>query len=391
MAKLLHTADWQLGMRASGLGEAGVRVRETRFDTARAIMELARDEGVDFILIAGDLFEDNGVSNDTIYRAAEALKKGAPVPVFIIPGNHDPASADCVYDRPSWTSEVPDNVTVLKERRPVQLDETNVVLYPCPLTQKQSTGDPTAWMVESDFDSGQAVRIGLAHGALNIHGKDYNFPIAPDRAETASLDYLALGDWHGTYIHDARTAYSGTPEQTDFGEERTGNVLLVEIGGKGQAPKVEGIHVGRLGWLKWEEEAAAATLEQLRQRIRDLDDPEQTLLRLALRGAVAPEVLKEIETLREFAKSRLLRFELDASQVNLMLEPDDIREALPPGALREVSDVLLSLRPGPGMAGSIDAESLKTLVESLPEGLCRDEDVIERALQVLCELSQQSG
>ncbi|MCK4374248.1 MAG: metallophosphoesterase, partial [Candidatus Brocadiae bacterium] len=149
--------------------------------------------GVDVILIAGDLFEDNGVSNDTIYRAAEALKKAAPIPVFIIPGNHDPGTADRVYRRSAWTSEVPANVTVLTERTPVELDEFGVMLFPCPLTQKQSTGDPTAWIAESDFNSGEAIRLGLAHGALDIHNKEYNFPIAPDRAETASLDYLAFG------------------------------------------------------------------------------------------------------------------------------------------------------------------------------------------------------
>jgi len=388
--KFLHTADWQLGMRASGLGEAAAGVRETRFVTASAITETAKQRGVDFILIAGDLFEDNGISNTTIYRAAEVLKKAAPTPVFIIPGNHDPGTADSVYNRSAWTSETPSNVTVLRERKPIELDELNVVLYPCPLTQKQSTGDPTAWIADSDLDSAEAIRLGLSHGALDIHNKEYNFPIAPDRAETASLDYLALGDWHKTYIHDARTAYSGTPEQTDFGEEGTGNVLLVEIVGKGHEPKVEEVHVGRLEWLKWEEEAASETADQLRQRIRDLDDPEHTLLRLVLRGAVGPEVLNEVEALREFASSRLLHFELDDSAVSLMLEPDDIHEALPLGALREVCDVLLSLRPGAGMEGPMDAESLRALLESLPEGVCRDENVIERALQVLCDLSQRS-
>jgi DNA repair exonuclease SbcCD nuclease subunit len=390
MVKVLHTADWQLGMRASGLGQAGAKVREARFDTASAIMELAKQREVDFILIAGDLFEDNGVSNGTIYRAAETLKAAAPVPVFIIPGNHDPATADTVYDRPAWASEVPDNVLVLREREPVELEELNVVLYPCPLTQKLSTADPTTWIAERDFDGRDVIRVGLAHGALDIHNKQYNFPIAPDRAETAALGYLALGDWHKMYTHDARTAYSGTPEQTDFGEEGTGNVLLVEIAGKGDEPKIEEVHVARLAWLKWEAEAASGTVGQLRQRVRDLDDPEHTLLRLALRGAVAPETQKELEALREFASSRLLRFELDDSSVSLMLEPDGIREALRPGALRDVCDVLLSLRRGGDMAEPTDAESVRTVMQDLPEEVCRDDTVIERALQILCELSQTS-
>jgi len=388
MVRFVHTADWQLGMRASRLGKAGAKVREARFDTASAIVELAKKREVDFILIAGDLFEDNGVGNDTIYKTTEVLKEAAPIPVFIIPGNHDPGTADSVYDRPAWTSEVPGNVRVLREQKPVELNKLNVVLYPCPLTQKQSRADPTAWIVENDFDTGDMIRIGVAHGALDIHGREYNFPIAPDRVETAALDYLALGDWHETYIYDAFTAYSGTPEQTDFGEEGTGNVLLIEIADKGDEPKIKKVRVALLQWLKWEAEAAPGGIEHLRQRIRDLDDPERKLLRLALRGAVAPEVLQEIEALREFASSRLLHFELDDSGIRLVLEPEDIRQALPPGSLREVCDVLLSLRPAGDVGKPMNTKDVNAVLEGLPKQVSTDEKVIERALQILCELAR---
>lgn len=42
--KFLHTADWQVGMRATQLGEKGERVRHARLESARRVIEEARRE-----------------------------------------------------------------------------------------------------------------------------------------------------------------------------------------------------------------------------------------------------------------------------------------------------------------------------------------------------------
>ena len=59
-----------------------------------------------------------------------------------------------------------------------------------------------------------AVRVGLAHGSVanRLPEGDAKNEIAEDRATTANLDYLALGDWHGTMEIAPKTWYSGTPE-----------------------------------------------------------------------------------------------------------------------------------------------------------------------------------
>jgi DNA repair exonuclease SbcCD nuclease subunit len=58
--RFLHTADWQIGMRAAMLGDKGERVRVARLESARCVIELARREKVDFVLVAGDTFENKG-------------------------------------------------------------------------------------------------------------------------------------------------------------------------------------------------------------------------------------------------------------------------------------------------------------------------------------------
>ena len=50
MVRFLHTADWQMGMRAAKLGEAGKRVRKERLTAGRRVIQTARENAVDFIL-----------------------------------------------------------------------------------------------------------------------------------------------------------------------------------------------------------------------------------------------------------------------------------------------------------------------------------------------------
>ncbi len=71
--KFLHTADWQLGMRAAQEGGAAERVRAEPLKTVERIIRLALDQTVDFILLAGDTFEDNVVERVPVPQAAELL------------------------------------------------------------------------------------------------------------------------------------------------------------------------------------------------------------------------------------------------------------------------------------------------------------------------------
>ncbi len=81
--KFLHTADWQLGMKAAQVGGAGERVRAERLKTAERIVRLARDQAIDFILLAGDIFEDNAVERVLIQQVTDLLG-GSDLPVCLI-------------------------------------------------------------------------------------------------------------------------------------------------------------------------------------------------------------------------------------------------------------------------------------------------------------------
>lgn len=334
--KFLHTADWQVGMKAQHVGAAGERVRQARLDTARKVVEAAREEGVEFVLVAGDTFEDNGVDRVLVQKVADILA-GAGVPVYVIPGNHDPLVPGSVWEHPAWNSA--GNLVVLREPKPV--DIPGGILFPCPVLEKRSGMDPTAWIQRGDDD---VIRIALAHGTVEgVPVDELDYPIPRNAASRSGLDYVALGHWHSVAEYPdgdgaVRMAYSGTHEPTKFGERDSGNILIVDISGPGVPPEVRAVPTGRLRWLQLEHELReSGDLARVRKGIEDVKDGGEVLLELGLGGLIGAADREELLRLRELTQARFLYHRIDDSRVRP--SPDDPAwiEALPPGVLRDAA------------------------------------------------------
>src|SRR5262245_60894654 len=128
--KFLHTADWQLGMKAIHVGRAAQRVREERLAAAKRVVVAATEQHAEFIVVAGDTFEDNGVERLLVQKAADIFA-AFPGDVFILPGNHDPLVPGSVWEHPAWALHA--NLHVLREAEPIAI--AGGVLYPCPLLE----------------------------------------------------------------------------------------------------------------------------------------------------------------------------------------------------------------------------------------------------------------
>lgn len=302
-----------MGMKAGHVAEVAERVRAERLETARRIMTLAQDRGVHFVLIAGDLFENNQVSDLLVYQVLRVLGQAAPTPVYILPGNHDQLGGGSVYARRAF-QDPPANVHVIREAVPMPVLETQAVLLPYPIRQKRSAEDPTASIPR--FEGEGLIRIGVAHGSLQIPAKYQpdDFPIALDAAVRRGLDYLALGHWHSFYRHDPRTVYPGTPEATGFDEPGSGTVSLVTIEGPGATPIMEQAPVGGLTWVLRDEaltEPVETAIKALRKWIEGLPRPDYTLVRLRVRGRVTSEAETALKDVEVWARARLLYLDLD--------------------------------------------------------------------------------
>jgi DNA repair exonuclease SbcCD nuclease subunit len=362
--RFIHTADWQIGMRASHVGAAGPRVRDARLEAARRVVQLAKDHQVDFLLVAGDTFEDNAVDRVLIQKVADILAS-AQRPVYIIPGNHDPLVPGSVWQHASWTGST--DLEVLAEKRPVEVAGGR--LYPCPVFEKHSAKDPTAWIQAAD---GDGIAVGLAHGSVEGGtGEFVDYPIPRDAAARCGLDYLALGHWHstGTYPDTAdavHMAYCGTHETTKFGERDSGNVLIVEIANRGAVPVVTPVRCGGLTWTALAEEIREpGDLGRVRQKIELLDNPQNTLLELTLAGVLHPDDQPELRRIEELVASRCLFGRVES--MRLMPQPDNVTwlAALPPGPVLDAArEIQAWTRPSADRPSEVTSEvAARALIE----------------------------
>ncbi|HVA26863.1 MAG TPA: DNA repair exonuclease [Candidatus Baltobacteraceae bacterium] len=339
--KFIHTADWQIGMPAAQFGTKAPQVREARFASLERLVAIARERGADFIVVAGDVFDDLAVPEALVQRVARTLA-AFEGPVFLLPGNHDPAYAASLWRRQHlWSDAL--NVHPMLESEPITIAE-GVTLFPCPISSKHGTQDATQWIAQH-LDI-QGFRIGVAHGGLRGAGvgdDELNFPIARDAAERMRLDYLALGDWHG-YLEfpDAagaiRTVYSGTHERTAFDDKNPGNIALVEISAPGAAPRVTPISVGELEWrLRTQTDLSADGLTLLCDELRALHPRERHIVRLVLDGTLRADAMQGLTALRALAAAGFLWFDIDDSTVRSAPDDDRWIDVLPIGALRNVA------------------------------------------------------
>jgi len=354
----LHTADWQIGKQFAQVpGDPGAALRLRRLDTVKAIAELARERQVDAVLVAGDVFEDNAVLDETLRRTMHALSPFEG-PWVLLPGNHDAGLTRSAWSRLRRLAAVPAHVILADRPEPIALCGGRLVVLPAPLQRRHEVGDLTEWFDSTHSDPG-VFRVGIAHGTvtnrLSAEAEAHN-PIADTRAETASLDYLALGDWHGTLEVANRTWYAGTPEPDRFKTNEPGNVLLVTLRKSGASPQVEKIPVGYYRWaqvaLEVMDEQAPAVLDG---RLAALGERERTLVRLQLAGTVDLATRQQLDELLDTWRARLHFLAVEDTALLARPSPEDIAALGATGFVRAALNTLVDIEGDAGHPDHADA------------------------------------
>ncbi len=268
--RLLHTADWHLGRSFHGadLSDAHQRVLDH-------LVDLARDERPDLIVVAGDVFDRAYPPLDAVERYDDAIARLAALgrPVVVTSGNHDSAVRLGVYSRVAESAHV--HVRTRPERiaEPIEVPSsdgtTGLLVYAIPYLDPPTSAvgigatEPThAGVLGRAVELISADRaqrpnlpaVYVAH-AVVTGGK----PIAEDRTSTVErsidvggvsavparvfegADYVALGHLHRPQTLGDRLRYSGAP--LAFGFDEAGDrksVSLVELS-PGEAPRITAI------------------------------------------------------------------------------------------------------------------------------------------------------
>src|SRR6201993_4785757 len=220
--RFLHTADWQLGMtRHFPAGDAQPRYSAARRDAVAGLGALATEVGAEFVVVAGDVFEHNQLAPQVIGQSLEAMR-AIGIPVYLLPGNHDPLDASSVYTSALFVAERPDNVHVL-DRSGVHDVRPGLQIVAAPWRSKAPTTDLVADVLAGLVADGNT-RILVAHGGVDALDPDPAKPsvIGLNAVHTAlncgAVHYVALGDRHSrTNVGESgRIWYLGTPEVTNY-------------------------------------------------------------------------------------------------------------------------------------------------------------------------------
>ena len=242
----LHTADLHLAKPFGRFDEdTRAALRAARLDAVRSIGQAAQAHKAEFILIAGDTFDAEAPPSKVVRRALDVMGEFTDLQWVLLPGNHDSLAAVDLWER--IERDKPDNVILALTREVINIGD-HVAILPAPPTVRNPGVDLTDWM--TDAPTGDRFRIGLAHGGILDFGSEEGTVavIPPDRAELSTLDYLALGDWHGQKSITARTWYAGSPEADSFKGHSAAGALLVEVAAPGDVPQVTPVPIGQFDW-----------------------------------------------------------------------------------------------------------------------------------------------
>ncbi|MBS4727323.1 exonuclease SbcCD subunit D [Mycobacterium sp. SM1] len=295
--RFVHTADWQLGMTRHFLtGDAQPRYSAARREAVAGLGPLAAEVGAEFVVVAGDVFEHNQLAPQVISQSLEAMR-AIGIPVYLLPGNHDPLDASSVYTGALFTAECPGNVMVL-DRAGVYDVRPGLQIVAAPWRSKAPTTDLVAGVLEG-LPADGVTRVLVAHGGVDVLDPDPGRPAlirlaaVENALSRGAVHYVALGDKHSVTQVDGggRVWYAGTPEVTNFDdiEPHPGHVLVVDIDDidPGRSVTVDVRHVGRWRFLTLRRRVDnSRDITDLDLSLDSLTDKDRTVIRLALTGSL---------------------------------------------------------------------------------------------------------
>jgi DNA repair exonuclease SbcCD nuclease subunit len=360
--KFLHAADVHLDSPLDGLERyEGAPVEQLRGATRQALkslVELAIQQRVDFVIIAGDVYDGDWRDYNTglFFASQMGELNRAGIPVFLIKGNHDAAS------QVSKALRLPDRVHVFAHNRPetVPLPELEVALHgqsyaERAVTEDLSRGYPAP--VPGWFN------IGVLHtSATGREGHENYAPCTVEGLRAKGYDYWALGHVHQREIlsEDPWIVFPGNLQGRHIREAGGKGCTLVTV----ERRAITQVRHHNLDVLRWGEVVGDlsgvrdtdAALEKIRQALAAhlaAGDDLPWALRLRCTGATPAHAALVLKREQFVAECRALAADLSAHTV--WIEKVKLQTRAPVAAASPlddradaVGDLLRFLRDAPG-------------------------------------------
>lgn len=358
--RILHTADHHLGI---SFGQYPDDVRqhllEERFAALQRLVDIANERQAHFLVVAGDLFDKQGVPKKLVKRAVEILAAFDGEHVLVLPGNHDfcegPASN-------LWTEfrALAEGTRVLALLEPAAKEfdagDVRVRFYPCPCPAKHGRDHVIGWVAAEEKEPG-LLHVGIAHGNVEGLGLDANqqyFNMSERELRSAGVHTWLLGHIHvpapaaGT---TGRPAYfmAGIHTPDSLKCSHAGHAWWIELESDGSC-RFESVVRGRVRFARIGRVLdGAAAVDALRAECARFDAPS-TILDLQLDGRLGEADFDDLRHLIGELRGRFLHLTSDLS-IAPLLDAAGIERRFPDGTLTgDLLRALLSDEAHPGDA-----------------------------------------
>lgn len=243
--RFIHGADLHLGAPFRGLRELSPEWADRLYGAIQRaydnLVEAALREAVDFVVLAGDIFDNSRGSYGDYLRFFQGLERlgEAGISTYLCTGNHDPLN--------QWQQSF---ASLPPRARIFSADHPDFVLHERdgePLCVLGGRGYPNkVWSQEEDIaagitrtaanealgPAGAAAPFGVGVLHTGLHLDAHKAPVPLSELLAAGFDYWALGHIHRRFIDseaDPRVSFSGCIQGRDIKETGPRGVNLVTL------------------------------------------------------------------------------------------------------------------------------------------------------------------
>ena len=341
--KIMHMADLHLDSAFSGFEkERAEEKRQELRECFTKAMQIAKEQGVGLVLIAGDLFDTPFCSLATrkaIFRAIAEVE----CPVVISPGNHDYYIKNGTYA----DENLPENAYVFtsNELGRFDFDDMGISVIGYAFTSDRYEENPLA----SDVPvSSENMNILCAHTELGVPLSKYA-PINPNAISLCGFTYAALGHVHAapepTRVGKSLIAYSGFAQGRSFDELGDGGAYIIDVDRECGVQEIARIPLSKTVYMIEKLDVSGlADDSDIVRKICDLINArgygENVALRIRLMGAIASDydinirAIKNDESIKKLALLQIKNecvsnFDLDYLKKDITVKGEVYRRLLP--------------------------------------------------------------
>lgn len=279
--RFVHCADLHLGSRFKGVSvrdpAMGERMTESVFRSFSRIVDLAISEGADFMVIAGDAFDESTITPATRHRFATELSR-LGIPCFIARGNHDPHT--------DWESSIPYPPNVHEfgtEPEYIELDGLDGI---------EIVGASFAdWHEERNLPSlvkgsPDAFTVACMHCDVDSVGAQYDY--SPCRLSDMSgrgVDYWAIGHVHKRAVlsQNPYVVYPGNIQGRKVTESGEKGCYLVTVDG-GRVSELRFVPTQEIVWRDIVVDISGRNMESVISELRS-EVSEGDIVRITFTGS----------------------------------------------------------------------------------------------------------